>query len=98
MFSIQVSAMDLVISVSNTTAHFAGAIGVRCWTMISSGQGQFWYWFRDRSDSPWYSSLRLFRQSQIGKWDKVLIDITKEFKNTKDLSFILKQNYGKENE
>ena len=95
MFSIQVSAMDLVLSVSNTTVHFAGAMGIRCWTMIPSGHGQFWYWFRSRIDSPWYSSLRLFRQVEIGKWDKVLIEISK---NIKDLNFILKRDNGKQDE
>lgn len=74
-FAAQVAAMDLVITVSNTTAHFAGALGVPCWALIPSGSGQFWYWFLDREDSPWYPSLRLFRQSVPGDWTSVLSDL-----------------------
>lgn len=71
-FAAQVAAMDLVITVSNTTAHVAGALGVPCWTLVSVGAGQFWYWFLDRDDSPWYPSLRLFRQATPGDWSGAL--------------------------
>lgn len=74
-FAAQVAAMDLVITVSNTTAHVAGALGVPCWTLVSAGAGQFWYWFLDRDDSPWYPSLRLFRQATPGDWSSVVGDI-----------------------
>ena len=68
----QVGAMDLVITVSNTTAHLAGAQNIPVWTMIPNGPGAFWYWFRDRDDSPWYPSMRLFRQGQAGDWQPVI--------------------------
>lgn len=71
-FVAQVAAMDLVITVSNTTAHVAGALGIPCWTLVSKGSGQFWYWFLDRSDSPWYPSMRLFRQTEPGDWQAPL--------------------------
>ncbi|MBX7199587.1 MAG: tetratricopeptide repeat protein [Rhodospirillaceae bacterium] len=58
-FCAQVAAMDLVISVSNTTVHVAGALGIPTWVMAAEGRGRMWYWFRDRSDSPWYASVRL---------------------------------------
>lgn len=58
-FAAQVAAMDLVISVSNTTVHVAGALGVPTWVMPPQGRGRMWYWFRDRMDCPWYSSVRL---------------------------------------
>ena len=71
-FAAQVAAMDLVITVSNTTAHFAGAMNVPVWTLISEGPGALWYWFHDRDDSPWYPSMKLFRQSKAGHWGDVL--------------------------
>jgi len=68
----QVAAMDLVITVSNTTAHMAGALGKSVWTLLPLGAGAFWYWFRNRTDSPWYPSMRLFRQVQAGDWSRVM--------------------------
>lgn len=64
----QVAAMDLVITVSNTTAHLAGAQNVPVWTLLPEGPGCFWYWFRNRTDSPWYPSMRIFRQPRPGDW------------------------------
>ena len=78
-FAAQVKAMDLVITVSNTTAHFAGAMGVPCWVLLSEGLGKFWYWFVGREDSPWYPSVRLFRQVELGVWSQVLRDVSKAF-------------------
>jgi len=63
-----VSACDLVVTVSNTTAHLAGALGVPAWVLLPRGLGQLWYWFDDREDSPWYPSLRLLRQPAGGDW------------------------------
>ena len=62
-FFAQVAAMDLIISTSNTTAHVAGAIGRPTWVMLRPGAASLWYWFKDRTDSPWYKSVRLFRTS-----------------------------------
>lgn len=76
-FAAQVSAMDLVITISNTTAHVAGALGIPCWVLLASGDAQNWYWFLDRSDSPWYPSLRLFRQAKPGDWTGVFSDVQK---------------------
>ena len=67
-FAAQVAAMDLVISVSNTTVHFAGGLGKPAWTLVPHGHGAHWYWFRDRADSPWYPRMKLFRQSAPGDW------------------------------
>ena len=72
MFAAQVAAMDLVISVSNTTVHLAGALGVPVWNLVGKGIGRLWYWFLGRNDSPWYPSMRLFRQSKQGEWGDVL--------------------------
>lgn len=67
-FAAQVAAMDLVISVSNTTVHVAGGLGVPVWALVPSNHGRLWYWFLERSDSPWYPSAQLFRQDRAAGW------------------------------
>jgi Flp pilus assembly protein TadD len=64
----QIAAVDGVVTVSNTAAHLAGALGRPVATVIPSGFGGFWYWFRERTDSPWYPSMALCRQSTPGDW------------------------------
>lgn len=78
-FAAQVAALDLVITISNTTAHVAGALGVPCWVLLPSGLGENWYWFLDRDDSPWYPSVRLFRQSEPGVWTDVINNVGAAF-------------------
>lgn len=65
-----VANMDLVISSSNTTVHAAAAQGVPVWCMVNHtlGEGLRWPWFVDRSDSPWYPSLTLYRQEKRNDW------------------------------
>ncbi len=79
-FAAQVAAMDLVISVSNTTVHFAGGLGTPVWTLVPHGHGAHWYWFRERDDSPWYPTMKLFRQAAQGQWAPVLGDIAAALK------------------
>ena len=67
------SAMDLVITVDSMTAHLAGALGVAVWTLLPSDAD--WRWMRERSDSPWYPTMRLFRQVQPGMWDEVIAEV-----------------------
>ena len=62
-FFAQVAAVDVVVSTSNTTVHVAGSLGVETWLLLSGAPGGLWYWFRDRSDSPWYPSMRIMGQS-----------------------------------
>ena len=72
----QIAAMDLVITTSNTTAHLAGALNVPTWVFVPAGFGAFWHWFLGRSDSPWYPSVRLFRQAQRGDWRVPLEEVS----------------------
>ena len=67
-----ISACDLVITVSNTTAHMAGALGKPAIVFVPSGQGRLWYWFHERDDSPWYARLRIKRQSKGQRWADVI--------------------------
>jgi len=71
-FAAQVAAMDHVVSVSNTTVHVSGALGMPTSTMIPASYGRIWYWFLDRSDSPWYPAMRLYRQSRGEGWAPTL--------------------------
>jgi tetratricopeptide (TPR) repeat protein len=66
----RVAALDLVISVDNTTVHFAGALGVPVWTLLPSAPS--WRWQENRSDTPWYPSMHLVRQGSGEPWSAVL--------------------------
>ena len=61
-----IQALDLVISVDTAVAHVAGALAKPVWVLISEGND--WRWLRDRDDSPWYPTLRLFRQHKRRRW------------------------------
>jgi Flp pilus assembly protein TadD len=67
-FAAQVAAMDHVVSVSNTTVHVSGSLGVPTSTLVPAAYGRIWYWFLDRAESPWYPSMRLFRQKHGESW------------------------------
>ncbi len=61
--------LDLVVTVCTSVAHLAGALGVRGWVALKSVP--YWCWLLGRSDSPWYPTLRLFRQAKPGAWPEV---------------------------
>src|SRR5881392_3245104 len=63
-------AMDLVITMDSMPAHLAGALGVRTWTLLPANAD--WRWMEDRDDSPWYPTMRLFRQQRAGDWRPVI--------------------------
>jgi ADP-heptose:LPS heptosyltransferase len=63
-----IGACDVVLTVSNTTAHIAGALGKPVWVMVPHGQGRLWYWFHERADSPWYPEMRICRQQKGQSW------------------------------
>jgi ADP-heptose:LPS heptosyltransferase len=62
--------MDLVISVDTSVAHLAGAISKKTWVLIPNVPD--WRWLLDRDDSPWYPSIKIYRQPSLGDWDSVV--------------------------
>ena len=75
-FSMTASAilqLDLIITADTAVAHLAGALGKQVWTLIPFIPD--WRWLMKRSDSPWYSSMQLFRQPKRGDWESVLIEV-----------------------
>ncbi len=67
------TTLDLVITVDTATAHLAGALGRPVWTMLCHTPD--WRWHLNRRDSPWYPTMRLFRQPRWGDWDSVVREI-----------------------
>jgi tetratricopeptide (TPR) repeat protein len=61
--------MDLVVSVDTSLVHLSGALGLRTWALLAYAPD--WRWMRDRTDSPWYPSLKLYRQKVAGGWHEV---------------------------
>ncbi len=61
--------LDLVVTSDTSVAHLAGALGVPVWLALSASPD--WRWLTRRSDSPWYPSMRLFRQDRLGEWEPV---------------------------
>ena len=68
-----IRAMDLVISIDSMPAHLAGALGVPVWTLLP--QEADWRWMEERTDSPWYPTMRLFRQRATGDWSAVIDEV-----------------------
>lgn len=64
----QVAAMDMVVTTSNTAVHVAGSLNVPTLLLLNAGSpGMLWYWFLERSDSPWYPSVRIVRSRPEGQ-------------------------------
>ncbi len=75
-FAAQTAAMDLVISVDNSTVHFAGALGVKVWTLLPTVPD--WRWGLESEKTCWYPSMRLFRQKDRGEWKPVISKVAQE--------------------
>lgn len=76
--------LDLVISVDTLVAHLAGALGLPTWTLLPAECD--WRWMRERSDSPWYPTMRLFRQVRVGEWEDVAEQVARALHNQADFN------------
>ena len=75
-----IEVCDLVVSTSNVTIHMAGALAKETWVMLPRILVNFW-WLVERTDSIWYPSLTLYRQSNLDDWDSVYVSIRKDLQS-----------------
>jgi Flp pilus assembly protein TadD len=68
--------LDLVIMTDSSVAHLAGSLGVPVWNLLS--HSAYWLYLTERQDSPWYPSMRLFRQPAAGDWESVFAQVAVE--------------------
>ncbi|HET7460324.1 MAG TPA: hypothetical protein VFJ82_03715 [Longimicrobium sp.] len=87
-----IRALDLVLTVDSMPAHLAGALGVPVWTLLIHDPD--WRWMLDRDDSPWYPTMRLFRQPSPGDWTSVIRRVASELRAlaTEPLPFLPRHN------
>jgi hypothetical protein len=65
--------LDLVVSVDTSIVHLAGAMGVPCWVMVTAVPD--FRWLLSRADSPWYTSVKVYRQPTPGAWGAVVSEV-----------------------
>jgi hypothetical protein len=68
---------DLIVTVGNTTAHLAGALGLKAWVLLPFSPS--WRWMNSGSQTPWYPALRLYRQAATKDWQSVLGQVRRDF-------------------
>ena len=68
--AVIIDQLDLVISVDSSVAHMAGALGKKTWTLLSHVAD--WRWMLEGETTPWYPTMRLFRQTRPGDWSGVI--------------------------
>ncbi len=75
--------LDMVISIDTSVAHMSGALGKATWILLAFNPD--WRWLLDRDDSPWYPSVKLYRQASLGDWsgvfERVKADLNQAFKS-----------------
>ncbi|MHC4762109.1 MAG: glycosyltransferase family protein, partial [Planctomycetota bacterium] len=89
--------MDLTISVDTSVIHLAGAMGKNAWALIPYEPD--WRWMLNRQDSPWYPTIRLFRQKQHGNWDGVFQHVAEKLEILIEKQMVTNNKYsGAEND
>jgi hypothetical protein len=76
--SALITACDLVVTVSNTTAHLCGALGKETYVLVPYGQARMWYWFHDRTDNPFYPDIKIRRQAKTHDWPSLMAPLADE--------------------
>jgi len=80
--SALIKSCDLIITISNVTAHFAGSIGKKTWVIVPLNTQ--WHWFHERINSIWYPNVKLFRQTDYGSWNNIINIMHNEILNMKN--------------
>ncbi len=70
-----ITCCDYVLTISNTTAHLSGSLGIKTMLMLPKGKGSFWYWSSEKNQSLWYKSVDIYKQSTSNSWDGVIQEI-----------------------
>ena len=70
--------LDLVITIDTSLAHLAGGLGIPVWVLLPKPAD--WRWMLERTDCPWYPTMKLFRQTTTGDWNSVLNDVVEQLK------------------
>lgn len=78
-----IKGLDLLISVDSMPVHLAGALGKPVWNLLQAEAD--WRWMENRTESPWYPTMRIFRQEQQGNWGPVIEKVTAELEQLKQL-------------
>jgi ADP-heptose:LPS heptosyltransferase len=79
-----IAERDLMITIDSMPAHLAGAMAVPTWVLLHSDCD--WRWMQKRTDSPWYPSMRLFRQRKAGDWWPVTWQVKEELTRVGELT------------
>lgn len=83
-----INQMNLIITTDTSIAHLAGALGKQVWVLLP--QVADWRWMLNRFDSPWYPSMRLFRQTEVGTWDDpinaIVLELTQIIESQKSIA------------
>ena len=77
--AVIIDQLDLVISVDSSVAHMAGALGKKTWTLL--GHDADWRWMLEGETTPWYPTMRLFRQTRPGDWTGVIEQVAETLSN-----------------
>ena len=67
-----IDVCDFVITISNSNAHFSGALGKETFLLLPKGKGKLWYWTSSNNKSIWYPSVEIIEQEEPGSWDKAI--------------------------
>ncbi len=86
-----VAGLDLVIAVDTSVAHLAGALGVPAMLLLPHAPD--WRWLTERADSPWYRSIRIFRQTRPGDWPGVIEQVERALLQRRSAEFWLTGNW-----
>jgi ADP-heptose:LPS heptosyltransferase len=73
-----VAALDVVVTIDNSTLHFAGALGIPTFGLVSFPSSSYWRWFGDSRESVWYPNVQLIRRRYPAEWNSVLEQVARE--------------------